>query len=163
MKNVIEYKTTTDRYEIEEWCTTALRCKLHSGTHGMFHKWFCEPKNFKGLAMVFDDGQPIGIAVWLSFKYDADEFADTVNTGCWIKPCYRRIGLGSELITQIKALADEPIHGFTGLYHPNKFWVVNDADGRNHAGIIECAIDLDTTPSKLGYQHMSNDEDEHTT
>ena len=160
MSNIIEYKTTTDKDTIAEWCKIAIEHRLHEGVKGMFVKWFKDPSNFNGLAMVFDSGKPIGIAVWLSFEYDADEMADRVNTGCWVNPAYRRLGIGSELVTQIKKISTDDIRGFTGLYNQQEFWVVNGVDGRNIAGIYEMAADLEATPHDLGYFSVPRITDE---
>jgi hypothetical protein len=160
VNTTIKYKCSTDPKQIEEWCTTALANQLHAGSRGMFQTWFTNPRNFKGLAIAFDGDNPVGIAVWLSFEYDADEMADRINTGCWVSPGFRRCGIGSELVTRIKLMADEEIRGFTGLYQQQRFWVVNSVDGRNIVGIYEMAADLETTPHQLGYFSVPESDDE---
>ncbi len=152
----LEYKSTVDPEVIPNWCQIALDHRLHAGEFGMFETWFTCPSNFSGLVLAYCGKDPIGVATLLSFVYDADDFADA-NCGVYVKKSYRRLGLATELIQQLRPLSSTPLKGFSGLYNSNTFWIQADADGRDLDGIRRFARAIHSTPHKLGYHNVPKD------
>jgi predicted acetyltransferase len=103
--------STKQQYKIKKWCELGLQHKVHfpSGT-GMMENWYAQPEAIRAMAIVFENGIPVGITVVMKRPVETHS-SGWVNVGVYIKPFHRRRGLGSDMVRRCQRLLGYRVRG----------------------------------------------------
>jgi GNAT superfamily N-acetyltransferase len=106
------------RHEIEEGCKLVLHEELHS--FGGMYYWSKHNENVEQVIVAYCSDEPVGSLIYLKEPTEAYDYP--VNIGVFVKPDYRRNGIGTMLIQELMYM------GYTDI----KFWTKGPKDKIRH-------------------------------
>lgn len=87
---IIEYSRPD---QLRRACKLIVKHKLYQYTHWMIYRWAIDQTAFKKVFICWRKGHPIGVCVVLDKKFKAK-----VDVAVYVKPEYRRRGVGRKLL-----------------------------------------------------------------
>jgi GNAT superfamily N-acetyltransferase len=127
---MIYFHSTIVRSRIEEWSQVCLQEEVHAGKWGTMQEEFRNQGiEYRSLVIAKnDDGEVIGAAsqlrqpAWGGLHAQQHYGRDEYNIGVFVKPEYRRQGIGKKLVQKLKTRTKATLVGSPHNDATNKFF-----------------------------------------